>query len=315
MKMSRLNVQGASLSLLFVTMSAFGQTAPTFEVASVKKADPIDVNMVLSGKLHIGMTIDSAMVNITSMSLVQLLRYAYKVNSYQISGPEWLNSERFNIVAKMPPGASRDQIPAMVQALLADRFKLALHHATGDLPVYALVVMKGGPKLKESPPDDPAAAPSAGPAAPLAPTPTDGGAQVRSVATSGATTGVVSTAGVNGNIRMVPQENGMRLELTKMNTTGLLETLGRLVDKPIVDMTGLKGRYDLNLDIGLDDMLKLAESQGVSIPVQRPSGSAFDAGGSLVFAAIENYGLKLERRKAPIDLLVIDRVEKTPTEN
>jgi uncharacterized protein (TIGR03435 family) len=309
------NIPRVSLSLLFVTAAAFAQTAPTFEVASIKKAEPLSVNMVMSGQMHIGLTIDAAMVNFKSMSLTEMLRYAYKVQTFQVSGPEWLNAERFNIIAKMPPGATRDQIPQMVQALLADRFKMVLHRSTTEQAVYALVVMKGGPKLKESPPDDtPPPAITDGAAAPQAPAPTDGGAQVRAVATSDSS-GTVNTASVNGNSKMVPRENGMRLEWTKMNTTGMVELLGRFVDKPIVDMTELKGRYDLTLDIGLEDLINLARAQGINVPIPRDTSRAAEPGASSVFSAIQQYGLKLEPRRAPIELLVIDHVEKTPTEN
>ena len=313
--MPKITIQIAGLSVLLVT-AAFGQTGPQFEVASIKKAEPLNANLVMSGNLHIGMTIDAAMVNIKSLSLAEMLRVAYKVQTFQISGPEWLNAERFDVIAKMPAGATRDQVPQMIQALLADRFKLTLHRSTTEQPVYALVVTKSG-KLKESPPDtDTPATSSDGAAAPLAPTPTDGGAQVRAVATSNAG-GVVSTASINGNMKMVPSDNGMRLEITKMNTIGMVEMLGRFVDRPIVDMSGLKGRYDLTLEVGMEDLLNLARSQGVAVPMRRAegAGAASVPGSSSVFAAIQQYGLKLEPRKAPVELLVIDHVEKTPTEN
>jgi len=302
---------------LFVTASAFAQTAPAFEVASIKRAEPLSVNAMFSGQMKIGMTVDAAMVRINAMSVAEMMRGAYKVKSFQISGaPEWLNAERFNITAKMPPGATRDQVPEMLQALLADRFKLTFHRSTTEQSVYALVVLKSGVKLKESPPDDNAAGASSGaPAAPLAPTPTDGGAQVR-VGVSSDTSGTINSASVNGNTKMVPRENGMRLELTKMNATGMVELLGRFVDRAIVDDTNLKGRYDLTLDVGFEDMLALARGAGMAVPIPRgDSTGASEPGTSSVFAAIQPYGLKLEPRKAPIELLIIDHVEKTPTEN
>jgi uncharacterized protein (TIGR03435 family) len=248
------------------------------------------------------------------MSITELLRFAYKVKSFQISGPEWLNAERYNIHAKMPAGASRDQIPEMMQALLAERFKLALHRSTTDQQVYGLIVAKDGLKLKESAPDENGPTASGGPAAPLAPTPTDGGAQVRA-AVSSDTSGNVSSTSINGDMKMLPRENGMRLHMTRMNATGMVEVLSRFLDRPVVDMTDLKGRYDLDVDVGLEDMLKMAQAAGVSVPIQRPTGSASVPGESSVFTAIQQYGLKLEPRKAPIEQLIIDHVERTPTEN
>ena len=306
-----------SLTLLFSTVAAFGQSAPAFEVASIKKAEPLSANAVMSGQMRLGMTVDAAMVHINAMALTELLRIAYRVKTYQISGPEWLPSERFDITAKMPAGATRDQVPEMLQALLTERFKLTLHRSTTEQSVYALVVAKGGPRLKESPADSdlPAAVPG-GPAAPNAPTPTDGSAQVRASATSD-TKGVITSSSANGTTKMMTGNSGMRVEMTKMNSTGMVELLGRFVDRPVLDMTDLKGKYDLSLDVGLEDMLTLARGAGVAVPMG-PMGDgarASEPGSSSVFAGIQQYGLKLEPRKAPIELLIIDHVERSPTEN
>ena len=306
--------QRVSLSLLFVTTLAFGQSAPAFEVASIKKAEPLSVNSVLSGQMKLGMTIDAAMVHITALSLTELLRVAYKVNTFQISGPDWLGAQRFDITAKMPAGAGRDQVPEMIQALLAERFKLTLHRSTTEQSVYELVIAKSGLKLQESAPDTAALATAPGAAAaPTAPTPTDGGAQVRAAATS-EVGGAVTSSGINGTAKMFPSDNGLRIELIKMNTIGVVDLLGRFVDRPIVDKTGLKGKYDLTLEIGRDEMIALARAQGMAIPVQT-ADRASEPGSSSIFAAIQQYGLKLEPRKDPIELLVIDHVEKSPTEN
>jgi uncharacterized protein (TIGR03435 family) len=292
--------------------TAYAQAPLSFEVASIKKAEPLSVNLAMSGKMNLGMVIDNAQVDIKSMALAELMRVAYKVKPFQISGPEWLPAERYTITAKMPAGATRDQVPEMLQSLLAERFKLAFHRETKEQNVYALTVMKSGLKLQESP-DDSAPAATGGPAAPLAATPTDGGAQVRAAVTSDAS-GTVNSSSINGNIKMVPRENGMRIEVTKMNASGMVDLLSRFVERPVVDMTDLKSRYDLTLDVGFGDMLALARAAGMNIPIQAPPG-AMDPGNSAVFTAIQQYGLKLEPRKAPIDMLIIDHVEKTPTDN
>jgi len=203
-------------------------------------------------------------------------------------------------------------VPEMIAALLADRFKLTFHRTNKEQAVYALTVMPSGLKLKESAPEDGAGG-VGGPAAPLAPTPTDGGAQVR-VNVASDSSGNINTASPNGSMKMVPRENGMRIEATKMNSTGMVELLGRFVERPVVDMTDLKGRYDFSLDVGLDDMLALARAAGMSIPMPGPV-TAPEPGSSVVFTAIQPYGLKLEPRKSPIEMLVIDHVEKTPTDN
>jgi len=299
-------------SLLFVTFVASAQTPLSFEVASVKKAEPLSVNLVMSGKMNLGMVIDNAQVNIKSMSIAELMRVAYKVKPYQVSGPEWLTAERYTITAKMPAGTNRDQVPEMMQALLAERFKLTFHRETKEQSVYALTVMKSGLKLQESAPDD-AAASSGGPAVPQAAAPTDGSAQVRVNVTSDSG-GMVQQASPNGNVKFLPRENGMRLELTKMNSTGMVDTLGRFVERPVIDMTDLKSRYDLTVDVGWGDMMAMARAVGMTIPMQAPP-AAMDPGSSAVFTAIQQYGLKLEPRKAPIEMLIVDHVEKTPTDN
>jgi uncharacterized protein (TIGR03435 family) len=295
---------------LFATAVAFSQTAPAFEVASIKKAEPLNVNAVMSGQMKLGMTMDAAMVNITGLSLAEMIRMAYKVKSFQVSGPEWLGVQRFDISAKMPAGANRDQALEMLQVLLADRFKLTLHRSTTEQQAYALVIAKGGLKLKESPPD------SAEPGSDgTAPSPADGGQVVRANVTSN-TQGVVTSSGPNGNVQMFPSQTGMRLELTKMTAAGMVEILGRFVDRPIVDMTELKGKYDLTLEVGLEDMMTLARASGMAVQLPQAAGAgAAEPGSSSVFAAIQQYGLKLDARKAPIELLVIDHVEKDPTEN
>ena len=300
-----------SASVLFATAAAFAQSPVTFEVASIKKAEPLSVNLAMSGKMNLGMTIDNAQVNIQSMSLAELMRVAYKVKTFQITGPEWLTAERFTVNAKMPAGSTRDQVPEMIGALLAERFKLTFHRTNKETAVYALVVMPSGIKLKESDTDEKAST-AGGPAAPLAPTPTDGGAQVR-VNVASDSSGNINTASPNGSMKMMPRENGMRIELTKMNSIGMVELLGRFLERPVVDMTGLTGRYDFSLDVGFEDMIQLAKAAGMSVPIQAPAPA--EPGSSAVFTAIQPYGLKLEPRKAPIEMLVIDHVEKSPTEN
>ena len=139
----------------------FSQTAsgPTFEVATVKPS-ALDVaklaQQMQSGQAPtIGAHVDKARAQYTFMSLKELIATAYSLKAFQITGPDWINdmSQRFDIVGKMPDGSTVDQAPQMLQALLAERFKLAVHRENKDPSVMALVVGKGGPKLKESSPD------------------------------------------------------------------------------------------------------------------------------------------------------------------
>ncbi len=305
-----------SASLVLAAGAAMGQTAapgPAFEVASVKPAAPLDRSQILSGQMHIGMKIDAARVDIGGMSLADLIRVAYRVKPYQVSGPDWMTAERFDVLAKMPEGATREQVPEMLQALLAERFKLAVHRESKEHAVYALVVGKGGPKLKESAPGADAPAGGDAPAA-----------LDVSVSGRGENTQVSISSGQIGTAHMSMGPNGiMRLEAPKMNMAALADLLSRFFDRPVVDLTGLKGTYQVALDLSMEDLRNAARTIGMMGPgmgggregTRPPSDAASDPGGLSIFAAVQQLGLKLEPRKEPLDLIVIDHLEKTPTEN
>ena len=303
--------------LVLAAGAAMAQTA-AFEVASVKPAAPLDRGQILSGEAHVGMKIDAARVDIGSMSLADLIRVAYRVKPYQISGPDWMASERFDVLAKMPEGATSEQVPEMLQALLAERFKLAVHHESKEHAVYALVVGKNGPKLKESLADADA------PAGAGAPDASDNvNPQVR-VSGRGENASVSISGGGIGTARMSMGPNGtMRLEAPKMNMPALADTLSRFFDRPVVDLTELKGTYQVALDLSMEDLRNAARTMGMMGPgmgggrdgARPPTDAASDPGGLSIFAAVQQLGLKLEPRKVPIDLVVIDHLEKAPTEN
>src|SRR5580698_3764421 len=123
-----------------LALAASGQT---FEVASVKSA---------SGQARPSVKVDAARVDIESLSLADLIRTAYRLKQYELVCPDWVETLKFDVQAKIPEGRSRDQMPEMLQSLLAARFKLVSHRASRELPVYALVVGTNGPKLKKAPP-------------------------------------------------------------------------------------------------------------------------------------------------------------------
>ncbi len=306
----------------FVLCSAalFAQSpapAPAFEVVSVKPAPPLDPSAVAAGKLHVGMTVDGARVDIGFLSLADLIPIAFRVKRYQVSGPDWMPAQRFDVLGKIPDGASKDQVPEMLQAMLADRFKLAFHRESKDRSVYALVVGKDGPKLKEAPPDpNPPAADAAD-----ANKPAIGPSGVRLSREGGA---AVVVGGATGKVRMSMGPNGtMRLEAERMTLTTLADLLAPFLDRPVVDMTGLKGSYQVGLDIAMADLRNIAKMAGVAIPGQMPAGdsakqpadAASDPSGSSIFSSVQQLGLKLESRKAPVEVIVIDHLEKNPTEN
>ena len=126
---------------------------PAFEVAVIKPAGPFSLDKMFAGQIHTG-SIKGAEATFQFVSLTDLLTYAYRVKSYQISGPAWMWDGRWDINAKLPEGGSAASVPEMVLNLLDDRFKLAAHHESREGPAYKLVLDKGGPKFKPSPPDD-----------------------------------------------------------------------------------------------------------------------------------------------------------------
>ena len=128
--MLRRPAQAVPVLLILAAGVLFAQApaaAPAFEVASIKPAGPLDPAKIMAGKMHIGVNIDGARVDIGNMSLTDLLCFAYTVKPYQVTGPDWLGAQRFDLLAKLPDGASKDQIPAMLQALLTERFLSLIH--------------------------------------------------------------------------------------------------------------------------------------------------------------------------------------------
>jgi uncharacterized protein (TIGR03435 family) len=238
--------------IILAALAAFGQPAPpsAFEVASVKP------NTSGSGSSHTSGT--TGQLTITNRSLKELIEMAYSVQDFQIAGPEWLGSAKFDIVAKIPAGAQKDRRPAMMQTLLAERFQLAVHRESKEMSAYALVVGKSGPKMQQVKP---------------------GGTSMND----------------NGN------NNSRKITGEGVSMAVLAETLARIVEHPVVDRTGLQGVYSLKLQYTPDN----AKSDG-------PDGAP---GPSIYNALQEQLGLKLQTQKLPVEIVVVDRVERVPTEN
>jgi uncharacterized protein (TIGR03435 family) len=319
--------------MLVAVSPAFGQGVAqggggklTFDVASVRAAAPIDQATIFAGlragKRPESVRLEGPRATYTYMSLKDLIAYAYKVRTYQVSGPEWLATDRFDIAAKLPDGASRDDVPGMLQALLVERFKLAAHLETKEHPVVGLTVAKGGAKLKESTATNEAIDESA----PLKPgeTKTDSvDGQVRLMRNSdGSTTYNMGTRG-KFTLRVDGETGTMHLEASGMTLKGLavmLSSLGGGNGRQVVDQTGLKGNYDLAVDFSLSDLVSSLRDQGIEVPVRPGAGAASSAasdpgGDTTVSDALGKQGLKLVNTKAEVEQLVVDAVEKSPTEN
>jgi uncharacterized protein (TIGR03435 family) len=269
-------------SILMVTScAAFSQSATpakAFEVASIKSAPP-----PTDGRLMVRMGSDAGRLDYNNVSLKDVIRAAFKVRNDQISGPDWMGSERYIISAKFPAGATKDDVPAMLQTLLADRFKLTFHKDSKVLPMYALVPGKGGAKLMP--------------------------------------------AETSGNMRMMMGPKGRHLT-GKATMAQLADMLSNMSDRPVIDMTDVKGSFEIDLEFTSD-----FNPEGMRMGMQGPppgGGGGPGPGGpggearqhdesadapTLYTAIQEKLGLKLDARKGPVDLYIIDHAEKVPTEN
>jgi uncharacterized protein (TIGR03435 family) len=288
-----------------------------------------------AGKAHIGTKIDAARVDIGSASLFRLICTAYRIKPYQLTGPDWLKTTMYDIQAKIPDGVSTEKVPEMLQTLLAERFALKFHTDAKDQSVYALVIAKGGPKLKESG-TDPSTPQNDNVPAPTEKTPpltmsmptaqgdvkltrTKDGASLEMP--GGEITGKIR-ATMNGGAGAPPRIH-LESSATTMKTFAELLSVG-VVDRPVVDKTGLTGKYDVAVDLSPEDAMNVARASVNFGPAQPAGGGdagrnrdgfASDPSGSSVLSSIQNLGLKLESRKLPVDMLIVDRMEKTPSAN
>jgi uncharacterized protein (TIGR03435 family) len=238
-----------AVALAVCASVALAADAPAFDVASIRPSE--------GGREAVDIVPGS--VTMRNARLANAIRWAYNVLDVQVSGPDWLNSTRFDIVAKAGTAAKEAEMRAMMQRLLAERFKLELHRQTKEINAMVLTVAKGGHKLKE-----------------------------------------------------VDQEGSPSFSTGKLNLTGkgatiaqLITFLSREIRLPIVDQTGLAGRYDYFMDINAYITEEMKQQQGP--PVEAPSIIANALQGQL--------GLKVEAKKMPMEVLVVDKMEKAPTEN
>jgi len=339
MKLSS-RIVSALILVLVASGAASGQTPQgklSFDVATVKPS-ALDMQKLAAaiqgGQMpKMGPEIGATRATYTFMTLSDLICMAWNVRPYQISGPDWLTKQRFDIEATMPEGSKKDEAPAMLQSLLEERFKITVHRAQEEHKVLALVVGKSGPKMKES-----ATPPQAfDPNSPLQPGEVqmeglDGPIRMK-IGTDGT---VTQNMGAKGTVvqKFDRQTMTFHFKSNGVTMTGYAELLSTLLlqlggpnSRQVVDMTGLKGYYELDTEISMADIVALARNLGMDVPMGAPSGGAASASapptastpeqtaGVSVMDSVEKMGLKLENSKATVDRLVIDHIEKTPTEN
>jgi len=274
------------LALLLAALACVAQTA--FEVASVKLYDPVAAaRYTMRGGPGTG---DPTRFSCQNCSLRSLIVTAYDIKEFQLTSPS--APDRYDVEAKVPPDATKEQFRSMLQNLLAERFQLKLHHQSQEMTVYTLVVGKGGSKLKPS--QSAAAQPD-----PALPAFKDG---FPVPPPDHITTSVLA----NG---------GYRMGATDAPMTKLVTMLSLLLAKPVHDATGLEGGYDFQLfwsgNASADNAAPRLAQDGSPIP----SDPDADSGPTLVLAVQQQLGLKLESKKDQVDVLVVDHAEKTPTVN
>jgi uncharacterized protein (TIGR03435 family) len=243
----------ATLLLLAASTTLWCQTArPRFEVASIKRSLP-----ATEEKSYGQMLRDPGRVSYLGVTLQNLLAVAYHIKDLQIAGPSWLDSDRFDIVAKLPHEANDEETRAMLQALLEDRFKLTFHKETRPHRAYGLMVAPDGLKV------------------------TAIGGEVRDVHT--AVTG--SRRHLSGKVTMIY----------------LAGLLSNLIDRPVVDLTALKGVYPVDMD-WTEALDQTAIDPADTLPL-------------LTTILRDKLGLRLDNRTVPVEMYVIDHVDRIPVEN
>ena len=234
----------------FLLLPVFLSAQPAFEVTSIKPAPQQPM-----GQISIRKSADEGRLNYSNVSIADLVAQAYHVQHRQVSGPDWRDSQRFDIVAKFPAGVGKSSIPEMLRSLLNERFALKMHEESKEMAIYAIMPAKTGPKMKKA-------------------------EQVGRFSTS----------------------SGKALvHITATTTLALLaDSLSGMLDRPVVDQSGLDGSWVVDLQWTPD-------SSG---------GPPDNASAPSIFTALqEQLGLRLVPTKGPVRFLVIDHAEKTPSEN
>jgi uncharacterized protein (TIGR03435 family) len=247
----------------------FGQAPKAeaeFEVASIKPSVLSNPNNRERNRRE-NITVEPGSLIMRNVSMRSALQWAYDIKPYQVSGPGWIDDERYEIIAKASTAAEPRQLRGMLQTLLVKRFRMTVHHETKTLQAYVLVVARTGLKMTEGDP--------------------------------------------NGQTNIKP--DGAKAMVTDVSMDEIIDLLirgGRQMglDQPVIDQTGLKGRYSFTLDAS-GPMQVMSSLRGG----QKPDP---DEVINVVQDVLQSQlGLRAEQRKAPVDLIVVDRAERVPAEN
>jgi uncharacterized protein (TIGR03435 family) len=253
--------------------------SPSFEAASIK------LDRSGSGRHSINQDLPGGRLRAINVSLAGFMRAAYQVPASRIlATPAWFDSEYFDVEAISADDNSGDENRLRLQALLADRFKLVIHHETRQLPVYALVLAKPGrlgPQFHVNDGNCDSAPPATSPGFPAG----QPGAHLN----CGDTSGDANRSGVH--------YSGRKISMDKFLIALAGPASDRNLDRPVVDRTGLTGTFDFTLEFSPLSNVAGASSGSLTLP-------------SLFTALEEQLGLKLKTETAPVDVIVIDHVEE-----
>ena len=317
-------------------------TQTTFDVATVKAYAPPEAKTGAGGRGRVIMmgsrggpgTDDPARYVCSGCTLMMLMTQAYNAQPWELTIPSFMDSERFEVTAKVPEGATEAQFRLMLQALLAERFKLTVHREKKELQTYELQVAKGGSKLKESGPEPPAA-PATGdggtpvPAAPVPAGPTIGGNGRAPLPRDKDGFPIFPKGPDNKGLSTMVMRGRARMQADTVSMEEFVKQLSTMLGKPVSDATGLQAKYDFMLTY---DPASTGGGRGLPGGFGAPtsgSGSGLSGAGSplestgsddaalpTIFGALQSQlGLKLEQKKGTAEIMVVDHVEKTPTEN
>lgn len=263
-----------------------------FEAAAIRPAGP-QIGEFAAGPFGGPGSANPTRITGLNLTLKALLMSAFRVRYEQISGPPWLETQRYDLEARVAPGATSAQVSEMLQNLIQKRFALVLHHEMRELPLYDLERTKNRPYLR----------------------PSRTGANLK-----------MPEPGKDHGFLQIPAErttgiwqmvSGRRVRVVGRNQTisELVKAIGNQAGRPVVDKTGLGGTYDFILEYAL--VPGTIGSLGMPMPAPASDGLApaddgIDQPPDLASALEDQLGLKLKSSKGPLDVLVIDHAEQKP---
>jgi len=275
---------------------------PAFEAASVYLTQP---------RTPSSQRVTPTRVNLVNQSLWSLLLMAYKLKAYQLSGPDWLRQVRVDVQATIPVAVPPELWPEMLQTLLRDRFDLAAHIESRPVDAYELTVGRDGIKMDEAEALDEVAKefPDAFPSGDFVSDTLDG-----PVRTMGVPLGTRTLTARTRYERRFTERRTTVIEAIRMTMPELAGVLAGSLDEPVLDRTGLTGIYRFTIELPPDaSAIRALLNAGITKTVQ--GTPITDPTGVSVFKAVEGLGLRLEKRRSPFDVVVVDRIERKPREN